>query len=210
MSTRLDEHGQPIAKFNWHNNFRKAMDSLYGLCAGLLADRKLTDDEIIFLDTWLKEHHEICTDFPANVIYRRVRDVLADGIITEDERADLYDTIGKMLGGTLEETGATDGLATRLPIDNVERIEIPGRRFCFTGKFVYGPRTKCERAVIELGGEVQNGITKKLDYLVIGTFASRDWAHTSHGRKIEKALDYKQKGKEILIISEEILVCHLE
>ena len=185
------------------------MDSLYGLCSGLLADQKLTDEEIIFLDTWLKEHSDICKDFPANVISSRVRDVLADGIITEEERADLYETISKMLGGTLEDTGVVDGLATRLPVDEVDRIEIPGRRFCFTGKFVYGPRSKCERAVIEMGGEVLKNITAKLDYLVIGTFASRDWAHTSHGRKIEKALEYKEKGRKIFIVAEETWVKHI-
>ena len=42
-----------------------------------------------------------------------------------------------------------------------------------------------------------------LDYLVIGSLASREWAHTSHGRKIEKAMDYKKKGCSINIVSEE-------
>jgi hypothetical protein len=39
--------------------------------------------------------------------------------------------------------------------------------------------------------------------LVIGTFASRDWANTNYGRKIERAVELRQSGSGISIISEE-------
>jgi hypothetical protein len=40
-------------------------------------------------------------------------------------------------------------------------------------------------------------------YLVIGVFASRDWMYTNYGRKIERAVELRQCGSGIAIISEE-------
>jgi len=182
---------------------KRSCESLLGICSGLLADHRLTDDEISFLDTWLADNDDISTTWPGEVIIIRVRDVLKDGVITEDEREYLKSTLSNLLGGTLEETGATSGTATRLPIDDVKVIEISGNSFCFTGSFLYGTRKACERVIIEKGGLTSSSVRVDLNYLVIGTLASREWAHTSHGRKIEKAMDYKKKGRSILIVSEE-------
>lgn len=40
----------------------------------------------------------------------------------------------------------------------------------------------------EQGGVNASSVTKKLDYLVIGTYVSKTWMHESQGRKIEKTL----------------------
>jgi NAD-dependent DNA ligase len=182
---------------------KRSCESLLGICSGLLADGHLSDEEIRFLDTWLADNDDISTTWPGEVICARIRDVLADGVITDDEREHLTTTLTDLLGGTLEETGATSGMATRLPIDDVESIELSGRSFCFTGSFLYGTRKVCEEAVKKKGGVAISSVRVDLNYLVIGTLASREWAHTSHGRKIEKAIDYKNKGRQILIVSEE-------
>ncbi|EOK6384613.1 NAD-dependent DNA ligase, partial [Escherichia coli] len=43
-------------------------------------------------------------------------------------------------------------------------------------------------------------------FLVIGTLSSRDWKFSSHGRKIEKAISYRDdNGAKLKIISEEML-----
>jgi hypothetical protein len=39
--------------------------------------------------------------------------------------------------------------------------------------------------------------------LIVGTFGSRDWVHTSFGRKIEKAVTYRRAGQRLAIISED-------
>src|SRR5256885_5864914 len=50
----------------------------------------------------------------------------------------------------------------------------------------FGPRKECERQVQQLGGLTETAVTRRTRFLVIGTFASRDWVHTSFGRKIQK------------------------
>ena len=136
------------------------------------------------------------------MIYQRVNEVLADGIITEEERRYLEKTLTDLIGGTLQDIGATSGLPTNLPIDNIDNIEIKNKCFCFTGTFLYGTRSACERAVIQRQGTVSPRVILDINYLVIGTLITKEWAYTSYGRKIEKAIEYKKRNPEILIISE--------
>ena len=201
---QLDDDGQPIVRaFNWHRNLEKSLESLLGLCHGIMADNRLNTEEILFLDTWLKENEEIAGAWPGDIIAQRVREILADGVVTEEESEDLKDTLAKMLGGTLQESGSAGGMATRLPIDEVDQMAFDDRLFCLTGKFIYGPRRKCETAILDHGGKIAGNVVKNLDFLIIGTLASRDWAYTSHGRKIEKAVSYRDEGARILIVAEE-------
>ncbi len=199
----LDEHGQPRIKgFNWHHNFTKSVESLLGLCKGLLADNVLNEEEIIFLDTWLKENEQITDAWPANIIADRVQAVLDDGVITQEEAEDLKSTLERIVGSGLQD-GVVAGMATRLPIQKVDALDFEARLFCLTGKFVYGPRQKCENAITDRGGVVHPRVVAYSDYLVIGTLTSRDWAHTSHGRKIESAIKANEEGSAIKIIAEE-------
>ncbi len=196
---------ESFAREGWTNArlLKRSCESLLGISAGLLADGKLNDQEIRFLDNWLSDNLALTSTWPGEVIFSRVKSILIDNKITEDEREHLKQTLSDLIGGTLQETGTASGAATSLPVDDdVCSIVIKGNRFCFTGNFLYGTRKACERAIIERGGVVTSGTRKDLDYLVVGTLASRDWAHTSHGRKIEKAMEYRKANCLIFIASE--------
>ena len=65
---------------------RRSCESLLGICSGLLADGRLDDQEILFLDTWLAEHSAIANTWPGEVLYERIHAILADGVIDEKER----------------------------------------------------------------------------------------------------------------------------
>jgi hypothetical protein len=180
---------------------RRSCDALIGICGGVIADGVLNDVEIAFLRTWLAENPALCQTWPGEIIYRRVSDVLADGIITEDERSYLVSTLQELVGGSFSEDGAIPTGASGLPLDKAASVHIPGRSFCFTGQFIYGTRSACERAVIERGGTVST-VKKSLHYLVVGDMASRDWRHQSFGTKIEHAMELKSTGHSLSVISE--------
>jgi NAD-dependent DNA ligase len=198
-----DADGQPFLAINYKANVEKAMDTLIGLCSGLIVDGKLTDREIAFLDIWLRGHENILHVWPASAIAERVRSILADWIITEAERADLLEALRKLVGGAWEDTGAASGMAIRLPVEKINALDFMDRAFCLTGKFVYGSRTKCEQAVLQRSGRIVKDVSRQVDYLVIGTLASRDWVHTTHGRKIERAVELQKEGFHIRILAEE-------
>jgi NAD-dependent DNA ligase len=67
---------------------------------------------------------------------------------------------------------------------------------------MFGTRAACERATLRAGGMPSDSVSRKVDYLVIGTRVSASWAHTSFGRKIQKAAELQEAGHAIEIISE--------
>jgi hypothetical protein len=201
---KLDANGQPFGSVNALQNSRKAVNELYGLISGMLADRVLTNDEIRFLANWLCHHLQILDEWPIHEIACKVAEILDDNEITEAEARDLALLLDKVIGGDTGD-GESGARATRLPVDEVPApIVFLNRSFCFTGKFQYGERKRCQACTEEAGGTIHNSVTLALDYLVIGTLASRDWAQTNHGRKIEAAVRNRtERRAKTCIVSEE-------
>jgi NAD-dependent DNA ligase len=173
-----------------------------GIAAGLIADRALSDAEIRYLQTWLSQNEDMATCWPGDVLYDRVQAVLADGIITDEERVHLVDTLTKLCGGELEVPGGT-GAVNQMIFDQQAIVSFVGLSFCATGEFIYGPRTRVHDAIAARGGIVQKGITKKLRYLIVGLRGSDEWKHGSYGSKIMKAVEYRRAGVPLTIVSED-------
>ena len=179
----------------------RSFESLLGIAAGIIADGEVNKQEVQFLSTWLTEHGELAMTWPGEVIFKRVRNILLDGVITEEECLYMQKTLTELIGGSFSDDGAVASGTIALPVDMDAAICIPQATFCFTGQFIYGTRAACERAVSERGGIV-GAVSKKLDYLVIGSMSSRDWKNTSFGTKIEMAMNLKQNGADVVIVSE--------
>ena len=204
-----DKNAQPPAAINAQANIDKAIEHLLGLCDGITADQHLHDGEIFFLRNWLDDNTHIRERWPANVIADRVQSVLADGIITDDERTDLLTTLNQLLGSP-QEVGTTSGTSTALPVTTNAVIDLMGAYVCLTGKFVTGTRKKCEDMVLSRGGFPEGDVTKKTNYLIVGDLASRDWKFSSFGRKIERAMELQGNGQSISILSEEMWISSLK
>jgi len=179
----------------------KSAQSLLGICAGLTADGTLNDQEISFLATWLNQNIEVTTIWPGSAIANRLNMILADGIITSEERAELIALLADISGNEFADTGSAATAGPSVPYDEAE-VVFDGRSFCLTGTFYFGTRAACEKLVEKLGGQALDSVTGKLDYLVVGTGCSDDWANTTYGRKIETALQRKPRYGKPLIISE--------
>lgn len=180
---------------------RRSFESLLGIAAGLVADGALNNQEVLFLSTWLSDNSELAGSWPGEVVLKRVREVLADGVITDDERQYLLETLTQLVGGSFSNDGAVPTTASQLPLDHGVVMRVPDASFCFTGKFLFGTRASCERAVESRGGRIAN-IHRALDYLVIGELSSRDWKYSAFGTKIETAMRLKADGNSLCIVSE--------
>jgi NAD-dependent DNA ligase len=182
------------------NRFVQSCGSLMGIAQGLIADQQLNDAEIRFLSAWLHDNEELSSVWPGDVLFGRVKEVLADGVITDAERSHLVETLEKICGGEMEETGAA---VNQLAFDNVSIISWSGKVFCVTGDFVYGPRDRVQSEIEQRGGLISKSVTKKLEYLVVGLRGSEEWKHGSYGTKIEKAIEYKRGGQSLVIVRED-------
>ena len=59
-------------------------------------------------------------------------------------------------------------------------------------------------ATIQAGGTVERNITMQTNFVVLGTYVTPAWVHQSFGRKIEKAMEYRdRKGTVLRIVHEE-------
>lgn len=191
------------------NQFRRPhlderqIDELIGIAKGILADGYLDDREVAFLQKWLGSNKHITNNALIDTLYLRITEVLADGVIDTEERADLVSNLSALCREDFEIGEALK--ATSLPLcEPPPSIVFEKMRFCFTGTFVFGSRSNCRQATADRGG-VEGSLTQQTNYLVVGEYATDSWKHSSYGRKIEKAVEFRdRKNIPISIVSEKI------
>jgi len=188
-------------KFNRKSIDDRKIDTLIGLSKGLTADGVVNTLEAEALHAWLIQS-KCCSDHPIVAsLLARVDDMLADGILDDDESKELCSLL-QQLSGEHSEVGEI-AKATTLPLCNpVPDIEFAESRFLFTGTFAFGTRQLCHGATESIGGICDKRVTKKLQYLVVGTYVTDSWKHESFGNKIKKAVEYRGEGESISIVSE--------
>ncbi len=204
MRNDIDDQGQPLNRhFNSQRRAERDVSELLGLAKGVLADGVVTESEAVLVRDWLQGHPDAADIWPVNVLSRRIESIFEDGIVDDDERRDLACLLRDIVGGKVGIVGGED-TATALPLDApCPEIVWTDSVFVFTGKFAFGPRKECQKWTERLGGVCEKSVTKRTNYLVIGTFGSRDWVHSSFGRKIEKAVGIREAGQQLALIGED-------
>ena len=207
----LDPHGQPYnVHFNRARRAERDLSEFLGLAKGLLTDGAVTSGEADLVRNWIECHGDAVEQWPLNILAERLQRIYADGRVDDDEREELAAILSSIVGGTAGIVLGEDA-ATELPLDAPPpEIAWPNSVFVFTGKFAFGTRADCQRSVTALGAVCEADITKRTDYLIIGTFGSRDWVHTSFGRKIEKAMALRGTGSRPSVVGEDHWVASVQ
>lgn len=179
----------------------RQVDELIGLARGVCADGQLNQAEVEFFEKWLIANLGV-TDNPVTAtLYRRVAEILQDGVADSDECRELLDTL-QSFADTSFELGEVLK-STELPLcDPPPTLTFEGKAYCFTGTFKFGQRRDCHAAVEALGATA-GSLTRKTDYLVIGHYATESWKHSNCGHKIMKATEMRDRGHPISIVSED-------
>lgn len=189
-------------KIALNNEVKGSCAVLLGIAQGLLSDGQLQDSEIRFLSDWLKANDALSSCWPADVLREQVEEVLRDGCITETEREHLVSTLQELVGGRLDDL-AESPMVTQLAMDEGGDIRFDGRIFCLTGDFVFGPRETCEAAISRRGGQLKAGVSKKIDFVVVGGLGSKEWKHGGFGTKVERAVELQREGAKLRIVHED-------
>ncbi|MBB3048934.1 hypothetical protein FHR99_003208 [Litorivivens lipolytica] len=178
-------------------------NQLIGFCKGIAADDYISDKEVHELRKML--HTAVGDDFqwPASELAARLDIILADGVITDDERAELLTVVKGVTGARFTDTGLAEGFAVTAFCDPMPELPIDGLTVCFTGKCLTASRQKLHEDAQSRGAIVKRSVSSKLQVLVTGELASRDWVYTSHGRKIEQAIQLKRDGHSLALVSEQ-------
>jgi hypothetical protein len=187
----------------------RSADELLGLCRGVLADGAVSAQEARFLLDWVQRNRDLHDDPLVAALYGRIDDAMADGVLDSTEEADLLEALHGFIGGEAEQGGVASE-STRLPLDDPPpTLVFAGRSFVVTGTFKFGARRTVTEAIEQRGGSVGETVLVSTYALIVGSLASRDWLHSSYGRKVMKALEYRGKGHQLLIVGEDHWLRHL-
>lgn len=176
---------------------------MVGLVRGVVADGLVTAEEANRLATWTRDNPEVATRWPANLLHRRLERIFRDGRLDEREKRHLSAILAELAENPAG-LGGDFPLATDSPLTWPEpEITFEGKIFVFAGETAYGPTHSCEREVTELGGSCERTVTRRTDYVVIGSIAASDWAQTDFGALVDEVVQYRARGVPIAVISEE-------
>ncbi|WP_255854740.1 BRCT domain-containing protein [Marinobacterium rhizophilum] len=178
------------------------MDTLIGLSKGLAADGKVNQAEAEFLYSWLVQNQQVSLNPIIFNLLDKVGSMLEDGVLDNDESAELLTILRSISGeeSIIGELSKTSSLPINQPLPS---LVFNNSTFLFTGTCAFGTRKQCQEAIESLGGVNAKSVTKTLDYLILGTYVTDSWVHESFGRKIEKAMQYRDGGVPLAIITEE-------
>jgi DNA ligase (NAD+) len=107
-----------------------------------------------------------------------------------------------------ERADEIDHLLTQVQVTEPEKVEAPeghplaSKSVVFTGKLARMDRKSAQKRVREVGGKTPSGVSKELDYLVIGDDGSPLLGEGKKSTKHTKAESLNAKGAEIQIVTE--------
>ena len=179
----------------------QGLAEIVGIVRGVVADGSVSADEAERLARWTRENPDVAVRWPVNLLHRRLEHIFRDGRVDSAERRHL----GAILGQLAQNPAGLDlSLATDLPLDRPQpEVLFEGRTFVFAGELAFGPQRACEREVRELGGQTERTVSRRTDYLVLGSLGGDDWSQSSYGALIDEVVQYRMRGVPVAVISEE-------
>jgi len=191
----------------YYNAVTTDLQTLQGICHGILADGIINEKEVRDLEKWLEQNTHLSTYYPYDEIRSLMLSIVSDGIIEEEEililKAYLNQFVNienKEIEKQIDQETADINISGHCTSD--PNIEFDGKTFCVTGVLKSGNRSELENLISDLGGIPTKTVTKKTDYLIVGDNGNPAWAFACYGRKVEKALEMRKSGHQICLVHE--------
>lgn len=185
------------------------LQTLHGIIHGILADNKITDLEVEKLKKWLIENDDLSGHYPYDEILGVIFNITNDGIIDDQERAFLKAFLSEFIDTResynlneselreIKKSMSIGGICAPFP-----DIKIEGKKFCFTGESYNVTKEEFAEKLTKLNGHYCNNVIQDLDYLIVGEKGNKSWVFSCYGRKVEKAIELRKKGKFVQIVQE--------
>ncbi len=195
--------------YDFYDDTAFSIQYLHGLVHGILADGELSDAEIHALRKWIDDNEFLSGTYPFDEICALVYTILADRVITQEERDTLKAFFGTVVEfkdsynlveadyKALQEKYTVKGICALCP-----NIEFEGSTFVFTGESNRATRQEIVEIIESMGGIFRSAVSGNTDYLVVGNEGNPCWAFACYGRKIEKAITLRKGGAKVCIVNE--------
>lgn len=179
---------------------------LSSIVVAIASDGVITEAELRGLADWLGEHEHLAKCWPYDEISSLATSVLQDGKIDEAEHdllmrffGDFSDSAAgsSILVQNQNENSIVGGICAVCP-----ELSFSGTTFCFTGESSKFTRSQLAEKVVALGGIVTSSVSAKVNYLIVGADGNPCWAYACYGRKVEKAIQLRKSGSQLIIVHE--------
>jgi hypothetical protein len=181
------------------------MNEFLGFCAGVICDGKVLETEVRGILRRFKSSTILMQAAPFATLAAAVEAAMDDDVLTDDEAEEIQEWIAQLVGDGFVDTGIPNiGTVAKLdePITDPSEIALEGSVFVLTGPMRMGPRSFIISEIESAGGICAPRTTKKTDYVVISSTASRHWRTTHFGSKIERARELIEEGQTLRFVSE--------
>lgn len=194
MSKNLSEINHKGSSKETHflyNEETKSLQTLQGILMGIIGDEVINEKEVILLKKWLDDNQNLTGNYPFDKVSNVINNVLDDGIIDQNELDEMLQLFKKFLNPVESCSCNCD-----------QQIDLYNKIVCLTGEFAFLERNKLEDAITSLGATVKPNVTKKTDYVIVGSLGSQNWSTGNYGNKIKKAMELIDQGCGVQIIPE--------
>lgn len=171
---------------------RRALQEFQGIAMAVCFDGKVDDSELNLVRTWLNNHAALWGAWPFDRIVELLRRILADGVVTTEERRELLATLRQYSAETHAPAGTI--------FDDDAVVVVAGRSFAITGASEFFDREALIKRLKDCGATVHDSVRPDTDYLVVGAEGSDLWVTSRYGTKIESAMDYQRRGGRIKVV----------
>lgn len=182
---------------------------LHGMLHGILSDNVITEEELSGLKSWMNDHDHLETVYPYDEIYSVISAIMQDHVIDDQEQQILRAVFSEFIEFDASHNlnrSEYDDLRKSMTVQGIcalgPNIELNGKLFCFTGESSRTKRSEIASIITSRGGQFNNNVVSNTDFLIVGDNGNPCWAFSCYGRKIEKAIDLRKKGKRIIIAHE--------
>lgn len=180
---------------------------LVAMLGGIASDGDVKVSELEGLRAWAASHDHLKKTYPFQDVMDIVEEVLKDGRIDQAEQQLLNSIFADLAANNPIRTSKVQAAECAdasgpVGIWSTEPVTIAGHVFVFTGESARATRPRIQELIVQHGGTVAAGVSKKVDYLVVGEAGNPCWAFSSYGTKMEKAMGLQSSGARIRIVKE--------
>ena len=197
---------QRLRSKEYYSEVTASLQILHGVLGGIAADGIVTKEELQGLSKWLGDNDHLRSYWPYDEVDSLITSVLKDGVVDNTEQKALQNFFSEFVSLLDDKTITQPAMTKDTKVTGVcavcPEIIFTDSNFCFTGESARFPRKELAKLVHSLGGAAHSSVSKKIHYLIIGAEGNPCWAYSCYGRKVERAIELRKQGANLLIVHE--------
>ena len=185
---------------------------LHGILHGILADGHISLEEATNLQKWIYENDHLKGSYPYDELESLLLAVLEDGKVDQEEEDMLRDFFEDFIQYSFKTRVRNESERVRNGLEKIKslpsicascpEIVFEDKTFVFTGASRRAKRTDIAEHIDRYGGKNRVKVSSATDFLVVGSGNNPCWTFSCYGRKVEKAVQLRKEGSNIVIVHE--------